>query len=139
FEQFRETQIVASGLQTVPTLAYRQGNFGTATLGPLTIAGQPALDALGRPMIQNAIYDSTTTRQAPDGTSVSDPFPSNIIPLTRMDPVAAKIQGFIPLPLNSGLVNNYPVPAFTNFRHATIPSFKLDHSLSGTIKLSGYY
>src|SRR5207244_3665494 len=27
----------------------------------------------------------------------------------------------------------------TNFRHTTIPSFKLDHNLSTTIKLSGYF
>src|SRR5262252_6016077 len=30
FEQFRETQMVANGLATVPTLAYRQGNFSSA-------------------------------------------------------------------------------------------------------------
>ena len=139
FEQFRETQIIANGLQTVPTLAYRQGNFSAATIAPLTIAGQPALDALGRPLIQNAIYDPATTRMAPDGTTVSDPFLGNMIPIARMDPVAAKIQGFIPLPLSSGLVNNYPVPAHPNLRHATIPSFKLDHNVSNTIKVSGYY
>jgi hypothetical protein len=140
FEQFRETQIIASGLQTVPTLAYRQGDFSAATIGPLTIGGQPAVDALGRTLIQNAIYDPTTTRTAPDGSSVRDQFPNNkILPAERMDPVALKIQGFIPLPLNNGLVNNYPIPAYSNFRHTTIPSFKLDHSLSNTIKLAGYY
>ena len=57
FEQFRESQVVASGLTTVPTLAYRQGDFSAAQIGPLTIAGQPAIDALGRPLIQNTIYD----------------------------------------------------------------------------------
>ncbi|MCU1340237.1 MAG: hypothetical protein JWO19_5818 [Bryobacterales bacterium] len=139
FEQFRENQIVADHLTTVPTLAYRQGNFSSALINPLTIGGQPAVDALGRTLIQNAIYDPRSTRTAPDGSSVRDQFLGNTIPLDQMDRVAVKIQGFIPLPLNSGLVNNYPIPAFANYRYTTIPSFKLDHSLSSTIKMSGYY
>ena len=139
FEQFRENQIVADRLTTVPTLAYRQGNFSAATISQLTIGGQPAVDALGRPLIQNGIYDPKSTKTAPDGSSIRDPFVGNIVPLDQMDKVALKIQGFIPLPLNNGLVNNYPIPAFTNYRYTTIPSFKIDHNLSSTIKLSGYY
>jgi hypothetical protein len=139
FEQFRESQTVASGLTTVPTLAYRRGDFSAATINPLTIGGQPAIDALGRPLIQNTIYDPRTTRTAPDGSSVRDPFDGNVIPLSRMDPVATKIQSFIPLPRNSALVNNYPIPAYLNFRHTTIPSLKLDHNISSTIKLAFYY
>src|SRR6266852_383244 len=139
FEQFRETQVVAKGLTTVPTLAYRRGDFSAALINTLTIAGRPAIDALGQTLIQNQIFDPTTPATAPDGSSVRDPFPDNIIPPTSMDPVAAKIQAFIPLPLNSKLVNNYPIPAYTNFRHTTIPSFKLDHNVSPAIKLAGYY
>ena len=139
FEQFRETQRIADDLQTVPTLAYRRGDFSTALVNPLTIGGRPAVDPLGRTLIENQIFDPTTTRTTPDGSSVRDPFPGNIVPLDRMDPVALKVQGYIPLPLTSGIVNNYPVPAYTNFRHTTIPSFKLDHNLTSTVKLSGYY
>src|SRR6516165_210410 len=139
FEQFRESQVVATGLTTVPTLLYRQGNFSTATIAPLTIAGQPALDGLGRPLIQNQVYDPGTTRTAPDGSVVRDPFPGNIVPMDRMDPVALKIQSLIPLSLNAGLINNYPIPAYTNFRHTTIPSFKIDHSISSSTKIAGYY
>jgi len=36
---------------------------------------------------------------------IRDPFPNNIIPLNRMDPVALKIQSMIPLPNRPGLVN----------------------------------
>ena len=139
FEQFRESQVVANGLTTVPTLLYRQGNFSTATIAPLTIAGQPALDGLGRPLIQNQVYDPGTTRTAPDGSVVRDPFPGNIVPMDHMDPVALKIQSLIPLSLNAGLINNYPIPAYTNFRHTTIPSFKIDHSISSSTKIAGYY
>ncbi|PWU02362.1 MAG: hypothetical protein C5B51_20940 [Terriglobia bacterium] len=139
FEQFRESQTITSGLTTVPTQAYRQGDFSSALIGPLTIAGQPAIDSLGRPQFQNQIFDPTTTRTAPDGSSVRDPFPNNMIPIDRMDPVARKIQSFIPLALNSQLVNNYPVPAYQNYRHTTIPSLKLDHNISSTMKLAWYY
>jgi hypothetical protein len=139
FEQFRESQIVADHVTTVPTLAYRQGNFAAALISPLTIGGQPAVDALGRALIQNEIFDPKSTRTASDGSSVRDPFVGNSFPVDQMDKVALKIQGFIPLPLTSGLVNNYPIPAYSNYRHTTIPSFKLDHNLSSTMKLAGYY
>src|SRR6185369_6842657 len=103
---FREDQIVADHVTTVPTLAYRQGDFSAALINPLTIGGKPAVDALGTALIQNQIFNPATTRTASDGSPVRDPFVGNAIPLTSMDKVAAKIQGFIPLPLNSGLVNN---------------------------------
>jgi hypothetical protein len=138
WEQFRESQVVANGLTTVPTVAYRQGDFSTATIAPLTLAGAPAIDTAGTALIQNQVFDPTTTRTV-NGVAVRDPFPNNIIPVGRIDPVAAKIQGFIPLSLNSGLVNNYPIPAYPNYRHTTLPSFKLDHNLSSTMKISWYY
>src|SRR6266581_5913878 len=62
FEQFRESQFITTGLNTVPTLAYRNGDFGAAIPttptpgcpaclpGQLSIAGQPAIDPLGRPV-----------------------------------------------------------------------------------------
>src|SRR6185436_14469919 len=59
--------------------------------------------------------------------------------LARQDPVALKVQSYIPTPTNSLLANNYSVPAYTNFRRTTIPSFKIDHNLSQTIKLAWYY
>jgi hypothetical protein len=139
FEQFRETQNISTGLATVPTDAYRRGDFSAALLGNLTAAGQPALDALGRTLPQNGVYDPNTQRLAPDGSSVRDLFPGNVIPIGRMDPVAAKIQAMIPAALNSGLINNYPIPAYTNYRHSTIPSVKIDHNISSSIKLSGYF
>src|SRR5262249_12372966 len=45
FEQFRESQVITSGLTTVPTVAYRNGDFSKALINPLTIGGQPAIDS----------------------------------------------------------------------------------------------
>ena len=35
--------------------------------------------------------------------------------------------------------NNYAIPAYSNFRHTTIPSIKVDHVVNSNIKVSGYF
>ncbi len=142
FEQFREGQVVRTGVATVPTLDYRNGNFSGAQLGALTVAGQPLIDSAGQQLFQYEVFDPTSTRPGADGSAVRSPFTNNTVPIARMDPVALKIQSTLPLPLGplaNQFVNNYAVPAYSNFRHTTIPSVKLDHSLSSTIKISGYW
>jgi hypothetical protein len=159
FEQFRETQRVTTGLDTVPTLNYRNGDFSAAQLGSLRVgcavgaainacpAGSPAgtlvnaQDTLGQTLFQNEIFDPKTTRVV-GGATVRDPYAGSLIPKGDMDPVAVKIQSMIPLPVGTratGLINNYEAPAYDNYRHTTIPSIKLDHNLSSAIKISGYY
>src|SRR2546425_984003 len=58
FEQFRETQFINTGIATVPTLAYRRGDFSRALLPQLTVPDPadptgvrriPAGDPLSRP------------------------------------------------------------------------------------------
>ena len=48
------------------------------------------------------------------------------------------VQNMIPLPNTAGLFN-YTAPAYSNYRHTTIPSIKIDHNISAKMKLSGYY
>ncbi|MCU1335837.1 MAG: hypothetical protein JWO19_1418 [Bryobacterales bacterium] len=135
FEQYREALNVGTGTSTVPTAAYLQGNFAGA-LGALL----PLTDPLGRQVFQNEIFDPKSQTTAPDGSLVRTPFTNNAIPLTSIDPVAAKVQAMLPLATNpTAKVNNYIIPGYQNFRHTTIPSFKLDHNLSSAIKLSMYY
>jgi Carboxypeptidase regulatory-like domain/TonB dependent receptor len=136
FEQFRETQRITTGLQTVPTLAYRDGDFSGARL-PTKLG----TDAAGNDLFQNEIFDPNTTRPV-GGSIVRDPYPNGVIPKRDMDPVALKIQSMIPLPTGTratGFINNYEAPPYDNYRHTTIPSIKLDHNLSSSIKISGYY
>ena len=73
-----------------------------------------------------------------NGVSRADSLSGQQVPLTRIDPTAAIIQNMIPLPNSPGVIN-YTAPTYTNFRHTTIPSFKIDHSLSAKMKLAGYY
>src|SRR4029453_19194535 len=91
-----------------PVQAYRDGDFRQASTGRVL-----GTDPLGRPIIEGTIYDPSTTRLAPNGKLVRDPFPNNFIPKDRMDPVALKIQSMIPAPTRAGLVNNgiYPFPS----------------------------
>jgi hypothetical protein len=139
FEQYRETEIINNLFLTVPTAAYRAGNYATALTGRTL-----GTDPLGRPILEGAIYDPNTQRTV-NGQLVRDPFPNNVIPASRMDPVAMAIQNLIPMPNLSGsacpapcLVNNALLP-FPSTRHTEVPAFKLDHSVNERIRLSYYW
>jgi len=144
WEQFLQTQATLPSVRTVPTPAYRSGDFSAA----ITAAGGRNLgtDPLGRPIIANTIYDPRNQFPAPDGRIVANPFPGNRIELSRLDPVAAKIQALIPLPLCTAgppcnvnaVASNYQNPQ-TDLRDTEVPSLKIDHSLSSKDKLSFFW
>jgi hypothetical protein len=139
YEQFRESTVVSNVLDTVPTAAYRAGNFASLIGAPFT--GALATDGLGNKMFQGMIFDPTTERLAPDGTRVRLQFPNNAIPVTSFDTSAVKLQNLIPQP-NLGpatqTTNNY-VNSFPSNRVTPIPSLKVDHSFSSKFKISGYW
>jgi hypothetical protein len=132
WEQFREKAIFNQLALTMPIAAYRQGNFQQALTNR-----NLGTDGLGRPIMENQIYDPSTTRLI-NGVQYRDPFPNNTIPLTQLDPVSLKVESYLPQPNLPGLVSNY-LPVYTNTRVSTIPSVKLDHSVSSRLKLSGYW
>ncbi len=137
FEQFRENVTYSNSPYTIPTLAYRAGDFRQALTGR-----KLGMDPLGRDIMEGTIYDPATDRLAPNGQRVRDPFQYqgilNTIDPARFDPVAVKIQDLIPKPTNSNLTNNYLVPwPSSNIR--TIPSIKVDHNFGPRSKLSVYW
>jgi len=140
YETRPTTSSTSNNLVTVPTAAYRNGDFSAATAA--TANRVLGTDPLGRSIIQNSIYDPLTQRpvSATDSRVIRDPFPGNaILPLTRLDPVALKVQNLVPQPQGpfaTGLVDNYLNPYETKSKYF-IPSIKIDHSLSSKIKLSG--
>ncbi len=76
---------------TVPTLRQRSGDFSETR----TSSGQLV-----------AVYDPLTTR--PAGTAyVRDPFPGNVIPANRLDPISQRLLTYYPLPTNEGATNNF--------------------------------
>jgi hypothetical protein len=133
WEQQRANQLINNQVNTVPTPAYRAGNFAEALTGRTL-----ATDPLGRSILEGAIYDPSTQRLASNGQIIRDQFPANQIPLGRMDPVAQKVQALIPLPTLPGLVNNGIYP-YLSERLNTIPALKLDQNLGSKRKLSFYW
>ena len=88
FEEGKNSQSPSAGtLITMPSLAYRQGNFSSA----LTGRKLNGTDALGNSYYENTIYDPATY-QTVNGVAVTTPFAGNVIPYSRIDPVALKIQ-----------------------------------------------
>src|SRR5581483_1855790 len=87
FEQFRENRTTSNNLTTVPTQAYRNGDFSTAgcfnfvagacASGPtaLTLGGAPAVDPAGQALTYGEVFDPNTTRTV-NGAQVRDPFPN---------------------------------------------------------------
>ncbi len=132
FEQFRQIETRAGLLGTMPTEAMRNGDFGQALTGRVL-----GTDPLGRPIMENAIYDPSTARVV-GGQVVRDPFPNNVIPRDRLDPVALRIQELIPRATRPGLINNWDqsYPADTI---KSIGTVKIDQNFGTVGKLSVYY
>jgi len=159
WEQLRDKQVAqATTLPTVPTAAYRAGDFsglfaasGNANLrissGGVT---RDYRDPLGNTIRLGTIFDprstSTVTCNAAlssdcaAGTSLSyrTPFPGNQIPTSLFDPVAANVlTKYVPLPTNTGsLINNFQVPIATS-RVTSSPAIKIDQNLGSKGRLSG--
>jgi hypothetical protein len=118
----KKTQAYTS---VTPTPAEQQGDF---TFGGL---GQP-------------LFDPATTRQNADGTWSRTQFPTNVIPLSRFDPVSAKILSYnIWRPPNmpgsfssTGPVSNYTYnpPSRTFFEDF---SERVDHQVNSNFRLYG--
>ena len=158
FEQFRQGNLNSTTTDSVPTPAYRSGDFTNAeclsytggavgaTGGKCTpwfpvapiAAGSSATDPEGTKLVYGQIFDPYSTHLV-GGQVLRNAFPNQLIPPTSIDKVALALQNLLPLPNAPGILNNYNVPSYTSFQHTTNVSVKLDHSLSPTIKISGYY
>ncbi|HLI85168.1 MAG TPA: carboxypeptidase regulatory-like domain-containing protein [Bryobacteraceae bacterium] len=135
WEQYRETDVYNTLQETVPTPAYRQGNFQSAIIGSAI-----GMDPLGRPIFAGEIYDPNTTRTA-NGQTIRDPYPNNSIPQSSFDPIAVKIQNLIPQPQGpfaNALVNNF-VPTFSGTQIESIPAVKIDQLTGSKGHLSFYW
>jgi Carboxypeptidase regulatory-like domain/TonB dependent receptor len=119
-------------LVTVPTAAMRAGNFSGILDGR-----NLGTSVTGAPILENTIYDPAT-RQTVNGNIVTAPFPGNIIPASRIDPSAAKVQALIPMPQTSGNLNNF-TQVYPNNKTQYITSFKIDQNFGANTKLSFYY
>jgi hypothetical protein len=124
-EAYRSLDSRSSALR-VPTMRERLGDFSQS----LNAAGQLVV-----------IYDPLTTRMDPvSGRLVRDPFPGNVIPGDRLNPVAAAIAQFYPQPtrdVSDGAANRESVADQTG--HAVVSSTKIDHRFGDRVSLSALY
>ncbi len=101
---------------SVPTEKQRQGDFSDLLkIGPIY-----------------QIYDPLTIQAAPGGRTSRQPLPGNIIPASRIDPVAQKLLPFYPKPNLPGTTdgtNNYTTPnSDTDDFWSQV--FRIDHNFS---------
>ena len=122
----------ASSFITVPTAAYRAGNFSSILTGKSL-----GNDVEGRIIPENGIYDPKSNHTV-NGTVSRNLFPGNIIPASRLDPVAVKIQNLIPTASNVGQVNNW-LQNFSGKTGAKLFSTKVDQNLGSNGKIAFYY
>jgi hypothetical protein len=132
YEVYRNTVNTAGNFITLPTAAMRGGDFSQLQTGKSL-----GTDPLGRSILENTIYDPASVRSV-GGQLITDPFAGNILPASRIDPVAAKIQALIPAPTNGGLTNNWAQLA-GNYKRQAIPAFKIDEILPDNSKVSFYF
>jgi hypothetical protein len=149
-EFYRESNLYSFPL-TVPTAAFRQGDFSAvSTNGTCSLCAQNGIqstplgvptavsDPLGRPIYANEIFDPLTRGVAPNGLGYANPFPNNIIPTTRLDQTALKMQALFPAATTASLTGN-ATGSIQGMRHSSIPAFKIDQTLTSKDKLSFYY
>jgi hypothetical protein len=92
-------------------------------------ASGPARDANGNTIPSGTIFDPAT-QTVVNGINSRTAFPTNKIPVSRFDPIAAKILALIPsakgVNFDRGLVANNYTGTYDTSRHSNIPSIKLD-------------
>ncbi|MGH9664449.1 MAG: carboxypeptidase-like regulatory domain-containing protein, partial [Bryobacteraceae bacterium] len=115
-----------SVINTLPTAAERSGDFSQA------LNTQAGL---------RTIYDPWTT-QVNGNTVTRQPFPGNIIPASRTDPVAKTVMANLWQPNNPGVgptqTNNFIAGYATTFRYWNLMD-RVDYNLSNKWKIFGRY
>ncbi len=151
YEEYVLSQLFSFN-DTVPTPAFRNGDFsaispnGTCSLCsvygyPTTPLGGSYTDALGRPMYANEIYDPLSRGTvAASGLGFANPFPNNMIPLTRFNATALAFQNLFPMPNtgNGSLTGNLSA-SIKGGQYSAIPGVKVDEIISAKDKLSFYW
>ncbi len=116
---FRYRAGQSNQLLSIPTTAYKQGDFSGLT----NSSGQIV-----------PIYDPATTRTV-NGVVIRDQFPGNIIPANRFSPVSAKILGLYPTPTYPTSLNNFLSVGASQFNRNQY-DFKIDHNFTDNSRAS---
>ncbi len=128
-------------VDSVPTANERNSGF-TNYQDLLTFQSGTQKDLLGRTFALGQVFDPATTRTVTSGQTdptsgvaatgsgyVRDPFPGNIVPVSRLDPVAVKLLSLFPAPNNPGIVNNMVTNPIKSINNSTM-DIRVDHNFS---------
>jgi hypothetical protein len=118
----------ASYVETVPTPLERQGDFSRT---------------LAQDGTQRIIFDPFSTLVNPaTGAVTRTPFPGNVIPSARFDPISAKFASAFFDPNNPGIgynhLNNYQKSLAQNTDYYNF-SDRVDYNINEKWRVSGYY
>ena len=143
FGDLEETRIrqATPFVDSVPTLNEKNSGF-TNFEDLITYQSGTQKDLLGRTFALGQVFDPASTRTVTSGQIdavtgspatgsgyVRDPFPGNIIPASRLDPVAVKLLNLFPAPNNAGIVNNITTDPVKQINNTTM-DIRLDHNFS---------
>ncbi len=150
YEEYRLTQLFTFN-DTVPTNAFRTGDFSAVSPNgncslcvangiPTTpLGGGTYVDALGRPMFANEIYDPGSRNTTAGGLGYANPYFNNMIPQSlALNPTALAFQKLFPAPGNNNLTSNYSA-SVPGGQYSAIPSLKVDQIVSQKDKVSFYW
>jgi hypothetical protein len=141
-EKFANDLATTAQTGTVPTMAYRQGDFGCALYVTSTNCTGPTVTLTdptsGYQYLENQIFDPLSTYTDANGRLVRTPFPNNMIPQSRLDPVALKIQALIPQPSSSQTTLNWAPDLVANM-YQSIPSLKIDQDWGPNTKMNFFW
>jgi hypothetical protein len=126
FEKWNQ-QEPRSRVMTLPTALEKQGDFSRS------------LNAAGR---LRTIFDPFTTRVDTAGRVTRNPFPANVIPHSRIDPVSAKFVPLVWEPNRPGDditgVNNFRADYARDNRYHNVSS-RTDYIISDNLKMFGRF
>jgi hypothetical protein len=127
YEGWRQTD-PQTLVNTLPTELERMGNFSQSLNGAGGL---------------RTIYDPWSTQVSADGSVVTrTPFPGNIIPASRLDPVAVAYTSHLWKPNSAGIgpyhVNNYSVALPIKFPFVNFTD-RVDYNVTDKLRVSGRF
>ena len=124
FEGFRE-RVPFPVVASVPPLDLRDGQHFTAY-------GMTVNDPLTGHMCVNKVDVSGTCAS----TYIRNPFPGNVIPASRISPIARTILGYYPAPNTSGMTSNFVFASSTGRYFYNQPMARWDHIIDERNKIN---
>ncbi len=155
YEGHRQNDPLTAGQDTVPTPAFRTGDF-SALLGA-QLTGAAGQDALCRPVLAGSIYDPFSTRQVNATCAVANVDPTKAIAIGQLvwirdpiagnnlanslhgiDPIGQKLVNFYPQPINTQLAGNWNAAGLGG-NNSDEYSGRIDHNIGDRTRLYGRY